>query len=43
VKTVASEMTKYSLDLVAIQEVRRNEGGNHPAEGFCGNGNANVT
>jgi len=43
-KTVASEMAKYNLDLVAVQEVRWVEGGSQPADEyalFYGNGKAN--
>jgi hypothetical protein len=44
-KTVASEMVKYHLDLVAVQEVRWDKGGSQPADDytffFYGNGNAN--
>jgi hypothetical protein len=31
-RTLASEVAKYNLDLVAVQEVRWDKGGNHPAE-----------
>jgi hypothetical protein len=43
-KTVASELSNYSLDLVAIQKVRWFEGGSQPAYDytfFYGNINAN--
>jgi hypothetical protein len=42
-KTVSSELGKCQLDLVAVQEVRWDEGGNQPADDytfFCGNRNA---
>jgi exonuclease III len=31
-KTVASELAKYNLDLVAVQEVRWVKGSSHPAD-----------
>jgi hypothetical protein len=43
-KTVASELAKYNVDLVAVHEVRSIEGGSQPADDykfFYGNGNAN--
>jgi hypothetical protein len=43
-KTAASKLAKYSLDLVAVQEVRLDEDGSQPADDytlFCGNGKAN--
>jgi len=33
-KTVASELAKYNLDLVAVQEVRWVEGSSRPAEDY---------
>jgi len=41
VKAVSSELVKYKLDLVGVQEVRRDEGGSEPADDtfFCGDGN----
>jgi exonuclease III len=42
-KTVASEMAKHNLDLVAVQNVRWLEGGSQPADDytvFPGNGSA---
>jgi hypothetical protein len=33
-KTVASEMAKYNLDLAAVQDVRWVEGGNHPTDDY---------
>jgi len=43
-KTAASELAKYNLDLVAVQEVRWVEGGSQPGDYYTchyGNGNAN--
>jgi exonuclease III len=43
-KKVASELAKYNLDLVDVQEVRRDDGGSEPADdymSFYGNGNTN--
>jgi len=43
-KTVASELGKYNLYLVAVQEVRLDKGGNEPIHDytfFSGTGNAN--
>jgi hypothetical protein len=43
-KTISSELAKYNLDLVAVQEVRWVEGGSQPADDytfFYGNWNAN--
>jgi len=43
-KTAASKLPNYNLDLVAVQEVRWVEGGSQPADDytfFYGNGNAN--
>jgi len=43
-KTVASELAKYNLDLVAVQEIRWVEGGSQPADHhtfFHVNGNTN--
>jgi hypothetical protein len=41
-KTVASELAKFNLDLVAVQEVRWENGGSQPADDyFYENGNAN--
>jgi hypothetical protein len=43
-KAVATELVKCNLDLVAVQEVRWDQGGSQPAEDyilFCENGNAN--
>jgi hypothetical protein len=43
-KTVASELTKYNLDLVTIQQLRWVEGGTQPAPDytfFYGNGKCN--
>jgi hypothetical protein len=34
-ETVASKLANYNLDLVAIQEVRWNEGGNQPADDYA--------
>jgi exonuclease III len=31
-KTVASKLAKYNLDLAAVQEVRWDEGGRQPAD-----------
>jgi len=42
-KTASCELAKYNLDLVAVQEVRWNEGGSQTADNytvFYGNGNA---
>jgi hypothetical protein len=42
-KTVSSELAKYKLDLVGVQEVRWGKGGTEPAGDytfFYGNGNA---
>jgi hypothetical protein len=42
--TVASEISKYKLDLVGVQEVRWDGGGTEPAGEytfFCGKGNEN--
>jgi hypothetical protein len=42
--TVASKLAKCNFDLMAIQEVRWDEGSSHPADDytfFYGNGNAN--
>jgi exonuclease III len=42
-KTVSGELAKYKLDLVGVQEVRRDKGGTEPAGDyalFYGNGNA---
>jgi hypothetical protein len=33
-KIVASELAKYNLDSVAVQEVKRNEVGNEPADRY---------
>jgi len=33
-KPVASELTKYNLDLVSVQEVRCVEGGTQPADNY---------
>jgi endonuclease/exonuclease/phosphatase family metal-dependent hydrolase len=43
-KTVASELAKYNLDLMAVQEVRWDKVGSQPADDWMfsyGNGNAN--
>jgi hypothetical protein len=43
-KTVASEVAKYNLDLVAVQDARWGEGGSQPAGDYpvsYENGNAN--
>jgi hypothetical protein len=43
-RTVAEEISKYKLDLVPVQEVRWNGGGNEPAVEytfFYGKGNEN--
>jgi exonuclease III len=43
-KTVARELGKHKLDLVAVQEVRREKGGNEQAEDYTflyGKGNDN--
>jgi hypothetical protein len=40
-KTVASKLMKYNLDIVTVQEVRWDEGGSQPTNTFYGNGNAN--
>jgi hypothetical protein len=43
-KTTASKLAKYKLDLVAVQEVRWYKGGSQPVDNytfFYGNGNAN--
>jgi exonuclease III len=42
-KTVATELAKYGLDLVALQEVRWDSGGSEPGHYtfFYGNRNAN--
>jgi len=43
-KQVARKLQKYNLDLVAVQEVRWNNGGSQPADDyalFYGNENAN--
>jgi exonuclease III len=43
-KAVASELAKYNLDLVAVQEARWDMGGSQPADDytfFYGNGDAN--
>jgi exonuclease III len=34
-KTVAREIEKYKLDLLSVQEVRRDKGGTERAEFFC--------
>jgi hypothetical protein len=42
-KAVGSELAKYDSDLMSVQEVRWDKGGNKPAEDCtfsCGNGNA---
>jgi hypothetical protein len=41
--TIAYQLTKHNVDIVAIQEVRWDKLGSVPAEDFyfCGNGNAN--
>jgi len=33
-KTVASELAKYSLDLVAVKEIRQVEGGSQSADDY---------
>jgi hypothetical protein len=41
-KTLASQLAKYNLDLVAVRKVRYVEGGSQPEENytfFCGNVN----
>jgi exonuclease III len=43
-QTAASELAKYNLNLVTIQEVRWVEGGSQPTDDYTfshGNGNAN--
>jgi hypothetical protein len=43
-KTAVSELVKYNLDLVAVQQIKWVEGGGQPADDctfFYGNGNAN--
>jgi len=43
-KTVASELAVYNLDLVAVQEVRWAEGSSQQADNYAffhGNGNSN--
>jgi hypothetical protein len=43
-KTVASELAKYNLDLITVQEVRWDEDGSQPTDDytfFYGSGNAN--
>jgi hypothetical protein len=40
--TVSSELSRYKLDLVGVQEVRSESGGTEPAGEytfFCGKGN----
>jgi len=42
-QTAASKLAKYSLELVVAQDVRKVQGGGHPAydhTAFCANGNA---
>jgi len=44
-ETAASELEKYNLHLVAVQEVRWDNGGSQPADNytfFYGNGNADI-
>jgi hypothetical protein len=44
-KTAAIESAKYSLDLLAVQEVRWDNSGNQPADDYVflyGNGNADL-
>jgi len=40
-KTVASKLAKYNLDLAAVQEVRWDEGSNQPANDYTYNGSYN--
>jgi hypothetical protein len=43
-KMIAVELAKYNLDLVAVQEVRLDDSGSHPADNYTfvhGNGNVN--